>query len=165
VRRAPALLVAVALLAASCGPERGRATAREAFDALRAALAAGDGKAFCALLDSESISQSRAEVRERRAMLDRGDDPAVVLKGMPVDAAELRSGSEDDAAARYFVRVSPMFAQAKVLVAATVVGETADGADAARIDVRVEGDSTRTLWFVRESGLWCFDQRRTRSQW
>jgi hypothetical protein len=157
------LLVAVALAAASCGG--GRSTPRETFESMRAALNTKDGAALDALTDAESVSHRRAEVRERRAMLERGDDPESALREMPLTAEEIRAGTEADASAILLVKRSPLFADARWFNAATVIAETADGPDAACLTVRGVDGVERSVWFVRQGGRWCYDQFRTRRQW
>ena len=160
--RTAALVVLCALAAACGGAEK---TGREALEALRAALSAGDGAAFYGMLDSEGASRVRAEVRERRAMLARGDDPAAVLEGMPITAEELGRGEEKDAVALFYPRGSPFFQDAKWFAAAAVAEERPDGPDAVRFTLRGGDAFDRPLWFVRESGAWRFDLFRTRREW
>lgn len=149
------------LVVAGCGG--GRATARETLESLRAALATHDGAAFNALTDSESIAHRCQEVRERRAMLDRGDDPKTAMEGMPLSADEMRRGSEMDAAALLLDRRSPLFADAKWISVATVVAEESDGPDATCLRLRGADGVERDFWFHRESGRWCYDQFRHRA--
>ena len=148
------------LLAAGCGG--GRATPAEALASLRAALATHDGVALNAMTDSDSVAHRCAEVRERRAMLARGDDPETAMQGMPVTADEVRRGSEMDAAAMLLDRRCSLFADAKWIGVATVVEEVPDGADAARIRLRGVDGTERDLWFRLEDGRWCYDQFRHR---
>ena len=161
--RARAWCLVACLVVAACGGER--ATPREALESFRAALSAHDGAALDALTDAESVAHRRTEVRERRAMLDRGDDPAVAMKDMPLTADEMRRGTEADACALLLDRRSPMFADAKWLSAATIVEETSDGPDGARIHLRGTDGVERDVWFVRERERWCYDQFRTRRTW
>jgi hypothetical protein len=152
---------AVALvLAAGCGG--GRATPREALESMRAALATHDAVALSAMMDGDSVSHRCAEVRERRAMLERGDDPATAMQGMPISADEIRRGSESDAASLLLDRRCPLFADAKWIGTATVVEEVPDGADAARIRLRGVDGADRDFWFHLENGRWCYDQFRHR---
>lgn len=163
MKRARAALLAVSLAAASCGG--GRSTPRETFESMRAALNTTDGAALDALCDAESVSHRRAEVRERRAMLERGDDPSSALQGMPLTAEEMRAGTEADASARLLVKRSPLFADARWFNAATVVAETAEGKDAACLRLRGVDGVEHDMWFIRQAGRWCYDQFRTRRQW
>jgi hypothetical protein len=148
------------LVAAGCGG--GRSTPREALESLRAALATHDGAALNAMTDSESVAHRRAEVRERRAMLERGDDPSAVMQGMPMTADEMRRGTEMDAAGILLDRRSPLFADAKWIGEATVVEEAQDGPDATRLRLRGVDGAERDLWFHREDGRWRYDQFRHR---
>jgi hypothetical protein len=160
-----ALLCLAALVVAACGGGDAAATPREALDALRGVLVAGDGAGFYKMLDSESQSRGRAEVRERRAMLRRGDDPAAVVVGLPLTAEELTRGDESDTVRLFFPRRSPLFRDAPWIAAAKIVDERQDGADAALIDLRGENGVSRRLWFAREGGTWKFDSLRTRKEW
>jgi hypothetical protein len=160
LRRAATLL---ALLAAACS--HAARTADEALADLRASVAAGDGEAFYRLLDSESAAQARATVRERRALLARGDDAAQVLRGMPITREELESGDEAEVAARFFPRASPIFRDAPWFATSTVADERADGADAMLVRMRGADGVERPLWFVREAGAWRFDLARTQREW
>lgn len=157
-RRAAAVVLLLA--AAACGG--GRGTPREALESFRAALATRDAAALHRLQDADSVAHRRAEVRERRAMLERGDDPADALKDFPLTADEVRRGTEDDAAALLLDKRTPLFADAKWIGSATVVEEAADGEDAARIRLRGTDGKERDLWFRRENGRWCYDQFRHR---
>lgn len=163
MRSSRLLLAAFVLAAGACGG--GRSTPRETFESMRAALNTKDGAALDALSDAESVSHRRAEVRERRAMLARGDDPETALQGMPLTAEEMRAGSEADASAKLLLKRSPLFADARWFNAASVVGETADGPDAACLKLRGVDGVERDVWFVRQGGRWCYDQFRTRRQW
>ncbi len=162
--RVRAVLFAVVLVAASCGGS-GASTPREALERLRAALSAGDGAAYYALIDTESQSRGCAEVRERRAMLARGDDAAVVLAGLPVTVEELTKGEPADTVTLFFPRRSPFFKDAAWLASAVVASEESEGPDVAAIEMRGSGGVVRRLWFVRESGAWRFDNQRTRNEW
>jgi hypothetical protein len=159
-----AFLLLAALAAGACGGG-GAASPREALDALRNALMAGDGAGFYKMLDSESQSRGRAEVRERRAMLRRGDDPAAVVAGLPLTPEELTRGDESDTVTLFFPRRSPLFRDAPWIAAATVVDERADGPDATLLDLRGDNGVVRRMWFAREGGAWKFDSLRTRKDW
>jgi hypothetical protein len=159
-----ALIVFVWLAAAACG-RHGAATPREALDELRGVLVAGDGGGFYRLLDSESQSRGRAEVRERRALLKRGDDPAAVVAGLPLTPEELTRGEESDTVSLFYPRRSPLFRDAPSIAAAAVVAEQADGPDATLVELRGDDGVVRRLWFARESGAWRFDSLRTRKDW
>jgi len=157
------LLVVAVLAVGACGG--GRSTPRETLESMRAALNTKDGAALDALTDAESVSHRRAEVRERRAMLARGDDPAAALQGLPLTAEEMRAGTEADASALLLLGRSPLFAEARWFNAASVIAETADGPDAACLTLRGVDGVERGIWFVRQGGRWCYDQFRTRRQW
>jgi hypothetical protein len=161
-RRAAALLLA--LVAAACGGD-GPSTPRDALAALRSVLLAGDGPGFVEMIDSESRSRGAAEVRERRAMMARGDEPAKVIAGLPLTPDELMRGDETDTIALFFPRRSPLFKDAAWISKAELVGELNDGPDEAAIDLRGDDGVERRLWFVKERGAWRFDSLRTRKDW
>lgn len=150
---------------AACAAER--STPREAFDAMRAALAARDPRALDELTDSDSVAYRRADVRERRALLDRGDDPDAVLQGIPLTVDEIRRGTEEDAARLLLEKRSPLFepATAAWYAAASVLSETPEGEDAVHLRIRGPDGREEDLWFLREGGKWNYDQFRTRRTW
>jgi hypothetical protein len=156
---------AVLAVLAACGGGGGATTPREALESLRGVLLAGDGAGFYKLIDSESQSRGRAEVRERRAMLRRGDDPAAVVAGLPLTPEELTRGDESETMTLFFPRRSPLFREAPWIAAATIVEERADGPDATLLDLRGADGVVRRLWFAREAGAWKFDSLRTRKEW
>jgi hypothetical protein len=160
-----AFVLFAALAVSACGGDGGAATPREALEALRTVLMAGDGAGFYKSLDSESRSRACAEVRERRAMLRRGDDPAMVVAGLPLTPEEFTRGEESDTVTLFFPRRSPLFRDAPWIAAATVVDERADGPDATLLDLRGDNGVVRRMWFVRERGAWRFDNLRTRKDW
>ena len=157
------ILVALLLAAAACGDDR--STPRGTFEALRAALVERDGAALDALTDMNGVLHRRAEIRERRAMLERGDDPTEVMGDMPLSAEEVRRGTEADAAGLLLERRSPLFSVAGWIGAAEVVEEIADGPDCACVRLKGADGAMRELWFVRENGRWCYDQFRSRQSW
>jgi hypothetical protein len=161
VTRSAAL--ALALVLAACGG--GRSTPREVLESLRAALASGDAAALDALVDTESVAHRRDEIRERRAMLERGDDPAEAVAGLPITVDELRRGTEDDAAILLLAKRTPLFSQAKWIQAAVVAAEVPEGEDVTLLRLRGPDGVERNFWFLREQGRWCFDLFRTRRAW
>jgi len=164
VRRVRVGLLAAALGVASCGA-REAAAPREALESLRSALLAGDGGAFVKLLDSESRSRALAEVRERRALVARGDDPAKVLAGLPMTADELARGDEAETIALFFPRRSPYFKDASWIAEAAVADGPPEDPDTASLVLRGKNGVVHAFWFVRESGAWKFDNLRTRREW
>lgn len=159
-RRAALLL---ALVLAACGG--GRSNPREVLASLRAALVTEDAAALDALLDSESAAHRRDEVRERRAMLERGDDAKTVLDGFPLTADEVRKGTEDEAAILVLRKRSPMFSQAQWIQSATVAAEEPENHDVTLLRLRGPDGVERNFWFLREGGRWCFDLYRTTRAW
>jgi hypothetical protein len=161
-----AALAAAALLAAALGGcARERSSPRDAFEALRAAVVARDAPALDALTDSDTVSYRRAEVREKRALLERGDAPDQVLQAVPLSAEEILRGGVEDAAVLLLARRSPLFDEAAWYAGASVVAEATEGDDAARLRVRGPDGKEEDLWFLRERGRWNYDQFRTRRSW
>jgi hypothetical protein len=160
MRPAAAARVLVVLLLATCGDPPAAGSPKEALAQIRAAIAAGDGGAYYDLLDAESAARSRAEVRERRALLERGDPAEEVLRGMPLTAEEMRKGEIADTVKLFFPRRSHFFRDAEWYAAATPAGEGVEG-DVAWFDLAGAGGETRRLWFLLENGRWRFDQTRS----
>jgi len=163
MRRALAVLFLASL--AACGGGRDPSTPREALDALRAVLLAGDGRAYLKLIDAESRSRSKAEVRERRALIARGEDAAAVFRGLPLTPDEVKRGDEADVAALFLPRRSPLFRDAQWIADAAIDAERQESEDATAIDLKGGDGGMRRLWFVREGGAWRFDNLRTRGEW
>ncbi len=161
MRRAAALL----LLALLAGCARGRGSPREAWESLRAAIAAQDGAAIGNLLDAESRAFRLRRIHEWRALLARADDPAKALADAPFSAEELRKSTDAEAAALWTARASPMLMEARWYLDAAVVEEQDERPDTARLRLRGVDGTERDLWFVREEGRWAFDQFRTRRPW
>ena len=160
MRRAALVLV---LLAAACGG--GRSSPREVLESLRAALVTEDPVALDSLLDAESIARRRDEVRERRAMLERGDDPVAAMDGFALTADEVRGGTEDDAAIRLLAKRTPMFSQARWIQSAAVAEEIKESEDVTLLRLRGPDGVERNFWFLHERGRWCFDLYRTTRAW
>jgi hypothetical protein len=154
---------AFALLLALAGCSKTSAqTPREAFDRFREALAAGDGAAYYELLDADSAAFGRAAVRERRALLERGDPPAEVLEGLPLTAEELRGGDDATTTKLFYPRRSVFFQEAEWYRKAKVETQDTNLEDGdAFVDLRGEEGALRRLWFVKQADGWRFDQTRT----
>jgi hypothetical protein len=161
VTRTAALLLALVL--AACGG--GRSSPREVLESLRAALVTEDAAALDALIDSESAAHRRDEIREKRAMLERGDDAKAALDGFPLTADEVRSGTEDEAAILVLRKRSPMFSQARWIESAAVAAEEPENADITLLRLRGPDGVEKNFWFLRERGRWCFDLYRTSRAW
>ena len=159
MRRALRALLLPLLLCASCSPVR--ATPREAFEAVRAAVAAGDGAALFAAHDSDTREHRRQRLREWRALLARGDPPEEVLAGSGIGVDEVTSGTVEEAAVRIFAAHSPMVRDAEWFASADVVEEQREGEDTAQLLLRGADGAQRSLWFLREGGTWCLDYYRT----
>lgn len=156
-------VLALLLAAAACGG--GRSNPREVLESLRAALVTEDAAALDALLDSESVARRRDEIRERRAMLARGDADADALAGLPLSVEELKRGTDDEAAILLLSKRTPLFSQAQWLQNATVAEEVKESEDETLLKMRGPDGVERNFWFLREQGRWCFDLFRTRRAW
>jgi hypothetical protein len=159
VSRANVWLAAAALLVASCGEDP--STPHRTFDALRHALLTSDGQAVTSILDSESMWYRRGLIREWRALADRGDTISPE-KGIPLSAAELTQGTDDDAIALLLQRNFALFRDSKWYLEAAVAEEVPDGDDAMCFKLRGRDGAERDVWFLREGGRWRYDDYRTR---
>jgi hypothetical protein len=163
VTRRAVVALCLALAAAGCGG--GRSSPREVLDALRAAVATEDAAALDALVDSESVAHRRDEIRVRRAMLARGDDPAEATAGLPLTAEEIQRGTVDEAAVLLLKKRTPMFSQGPWIRSAVVAEEVAESEDVTLLRLRGADGVERSFWFLKERGRWCFDLFRTRRAW
>ena len=169
MRRAATVLAATLLVVAALVACRGRegegpagpASPREALDAIRSALAAGDGERLYALYDAEATAFHRQKVREMRARIALGEDPANLLEHYPITPAELARGTEVDDVELMLARGSVLARDAKWLATAAVVEERAEGDDAAVLHLRGADGTDRVLWFVRNASGWHYDHYRT----
>ncbi len=159
-RRALAIviLILVPALFAACSSEP--ATAREALDALRSALADDDGERIAQLHDPESRAFYRSQVREVRARLERGDSIAEIFPGGGQTAGYYADGSEDDALARFVLTSSEVAARGDWLAKAEVVGEESDDDSHVRLRLRGQDDQEQELFFVRTVHGWAHDAFR-----
>jgi hypothetical protein len=157
-RRAVVPLLAV-LAAAGCGG--GRATPRETFETLRSAADTGDAARLADAYDGDTRAARRAMIREWRALLARGDDPAEVLGRTSLTARDVTEGTLDDAVGRLFILHSPFVRDGAWYRDAKVVAEEQDGPDAAKLQVLGVDGVSCDVWFVREGGRWALDHGRT----
>ncbi len=157
-RAASAVLLLLAGLAA-CG--QGRATPREALDTLRSAAETGDAARLADAYDADTKYARRAMIREWRALIARGDDPAQVLGRTSLSAQDVTTGTLDDAVARLFILHSPFVRDAAWFRDAKVTAEEMDGPDAAKLALTGVDGAVREIWFVREGGRWALDHGRT----
>jgi hypothetical protein len=111
--------------------------------------------------DAETKAARRAMIREWRALIARGDDPAAVLSRTSLSAQDVTTGSLDDGVARLFIVHSPFVRDSAWYRDAKVTAEEADGPDAAKLVLLGVDGTSRDVWFVRESGRWSLDHGRT----
>lgn len=149
------------LVGAAAACETRRATPRDAFDAVRSALAADDAAALARCYDSESRAYRLQTVREWRALLERGDPPEEVVGRLGIDPETVRGGTLDEAVARVFLRHSAPARNRDWFLAATVVEDVAEGPDTAGLRVRGPDGREQALWFVREDAGWTLDLHRS----
>lgn len=155
------VLGAVAL--GGCAAEEGP---RDALAAVQSAVEARDGALALGLIDIESRGFYAQRVREWRARIARGEAPELVLEDAGVPAAEVTSGTEQDAAGAYFLRYATVAVEEQWLRDAHVVEEVeesmpADVSPQTHLVLESPSGEQRRVWFVREGGRWVYDHFRT----
>lgn len=159
--RAPALVAALAALAvhaAACGQT---STPERTFDATRAIASGLDPVATFRLHDDYARTSSLQLVRDVRACIARGDDPAEVCRGLAISEEDARSAATDEElAARMLAKFSPLARASKWLESAMPAGPTERvEPDVARMRLRGTDGREADLWLVLEQGRWVVNPR------
>jgi hypothetical protein len=150
----------VALAAAACGG--GRATPLETLDTIRSSVAVSDALRFAETHDRTTRAHRRQMMRDFRALLERGDDPKVVLASVALKPEEVTAGTLDEAVGRLFLVHSPFVREQAWFRDATPVGAV-EYTDEDHATVRLRGSDgvERNLYFIREDGRWALDHAMT----